>query len=298
MSETLLHAFREDEPQARAFAAALGVAPLFVETHVFDDGEIVPRTPAAARTVVVYRSLAQPNAKLVELMLACDAWRRAGVERLVLVAPYLCYMRQDAVFSPGEPLSQQVIGNLLGARFERIVTVDAHLHRTPRLEDVFPDVECDNLRGGDAIAAHLRGEALADDLLVLGPDSESAPWVDDLARRIGREGAVLSKTRHGDRHVSIALPEHVAVAGRPVLLLDDICTSGGTLATATRELRARGAAAVDVIVTHALFSAEAGARLTAAGLRRIRSCDSCPHPTNAIPLAALLADAVRKEWTS
>ncbi|KAF0172155.1 MAG: ribose-phosphate pyrophosphokinase [Alphaproteobacteria bacterium] len=298
MSDVSVHAFHDDILQAQAFADALGVAPLFVDTHVFDDGEIVPRTPAAARTVVVYRSLAQPNAKLVELLLACDAWRRAGVERLVLVAPYLCYMRQDAVFSPGEPLSQQVIGRLLGERFERIVTVDAHLHRTPRLEDVFPGVDCDNLRGADAIAAHLRAETLPENLLVLGPDVESAPWVEGLAHRIGREGAVLSKTRHGDHEVSIALPEDAAIAGRPVLLLDDICTSGGTLATATRELRARGATTVDAIVTHALFSPDAGARLAAAGLRSIRSCDSCPHPTNAISLAALLADAVRKEWTS
>lgn len=298
MNDVSLHAFPDDAPQAHAFAEALGVTPRFVNTHVFDDGEIAPRIPEASKTVVVYRSLAQPNGKLVELMLACDAWRRARVTRLVLVAPYLCYMRQDAVFSPGEPISQQVIGNLLGVRFERIVTVDAHLHRTPRLEDVFPDVQCDNLRGADAIAAHLGDETLPEDLLVLGPDVESAPWVSDLAHRLGREGAVLSKARHGDHHVSIALPEHIAVTGRPVLLLDDICTSGGTLATATRELIARGAEGVDAIVTHALFSPEAGARLSAAGLRSIRSCDSCQHPTNAISLAALLADAVRKEWTS
>jgi ribose-phosphate pyrophosphokinase len=298
VSDTSLHAFPDDAAQARALGEAIGVAPRFVKTHEFDDGEIAPRTPAATKTVVVYRSLAQPNSKLVELILACDAWRRAGVARLVLVAPYLCYMRQDTVFSPGEPLSQKVIGGLLGERFERIVTVDAHLHRTSRIEDVFPGLDCENLRGAEAISTHLCKEMLPGDLLVLGPDVESAPWVENLARRIGREWAVLSKRRRGDHDVSIALPGHVAIAGRPVLLLDDICTSGGTLATATRELLSRGASAVDAIVTHALYSQATGARLTAAGLRSIRSCDSCVHPSNAIPLAALLADAVRKEWDS
>jgi ribose-phosphate pyrophosphokinase len=297
VSGVCVHAFPDDALQANAFAQALGVTARLVATHVFDDGELAPRVPEAANTTIVYRSLARPNAKLVELLLACDAWRRAGAERLVLVAPYLCYMRQDAVFAPGKPVSQRVIGDLLGARFDRIVTVDAHLHRTPRLEDVFPGVACDNLRGADAIAAHLSNEALPQDLLVLGPDMESAPWVAELARRIDREGAVLSKTRRGDHDVSIALPEHVAVAGRPILLLDDICTSGGTLATATRALFARGARSVDAIVTHALFSEAAGAGLAVAGLGSVRSSDSCPHPTNAIPLAALLADAVRKEWT-
>ncbi|MBL8558092.1 MAG: ribose-phosphate diphosphokinase [Hyphomonadaceae bacterium] len=279
-------------------ADALGVEPQFVETHVFDDGEIVPRTPPATETVVVYRSLAQPNTRLIELVLSCDAWRRAGAKRLVLVAPYLCYMRQDAVFHPGEPVSQKVIGDILGARFDRIVTVDAHLHRTGRLEDVFVGVECANLRAAGGIAGHLRADTLPENLLVLGPDSESGPWVEALARHIGRDGAVLEKTRRSDHDVSVRLPDHVDVADRPVLLLDDICTSGGTLMAASEALYRRGAASVEAIVTHALFSPEVGARIAAAGVRRIRSCDSCPHPTNAIPLASVLADAVRTEWST
>ncbi|MDZ4776861.1 MAG: ribose-phosphate diphosphokinase [Alphaproteobacteria bacterium] len=297
MSNVSIHAFPDDAAAAQHFAAALGETASFVATHVFDDGEIAPRTPPSTKTVIVYRSLANPNAKLVELMLACDAWRRAGVERLVLVAPYLCYMRQDAVFASGEPLSQKVIGTLLGERFERIVTVDAHLHRTRRIDEVFVGVECENLHAADAIATHLRASSLPENLLVLGPDSESGPWVQDLARRISREGAVLSKERRGDHEVSVTLPDLIHIEGRPVLLLDDICTSGGTLATAARAILANGASSVDAIVTHALFGQEAAVRLGQAGVRTVQSSDSCVHPTNTIPLASLLADAVRKEWT-
>lgn len=297
MSEVCIHAFADEAAAAERFATALGVAPQFVVTHLFDDGEIAPRTPPAAKTVIVYRSLANPNARLVELMLACDAWRRGGAQRLVLVAPYLCYMRQDAAFAPGEPISQRVIGKLLGELFERIVTVDAHLHRTPRLEDVFVDIECENLHAADAIAAHLGAENLPGNLLVLGPDSEAAPWVEALAGRVGRACATLAKARLGDHDVVISLPDGIEISGRPILLVDDVCTSGGTLAAAARVLHARDAEVVDAIVTHALFSTTAAARLSAAGLRSIRSTDSCLHPTNAIPLATLLAEAVRKEWT-
>ena len=295
MTHVSLHAFPGDADEVGRLAAALGVDVRYVATHVFDDGEIAPRIAPSPGTVVVYRSLAQPNVKLVELLLACDAWRRAGARRLVLVAPYLCYMRQDALFAPGEPLSQRVIGDLLGERFDRIITVDAHLHRTPRLEDVFVGVVCANLSAADAIAAQVRADAPPPDMLMLGPDIESRPWVETLARQIGLEAGVLRKTRRSDHDVDIETGPELAIEGRPVLLLDDICTSGGTLVAASRAVLARGASSVEAIVTHALFSREVAATLTAAGIRRVRSCDSCRHPTNAIPLAATLAAALREE---
>mgnify|MGYP003454291736 CR=1 FL=1 len=108
---------------------------------------------------------------------------------------------------------------------------------------------------------------------------------------------MLSKVRRSDHDVRIKVPDTIKVEGRPVLLLDDICTSGGTLATAAHAVLAHGASSVDAIITHAIFGKEAIARLTQAGVRTIQSCDSCLHPTNAIPLASLLADAVRKEWS-
>ena len=74
------------------------------------------------------RSIAE---KLVALLLAVEALRRNGAKRLVLVAPYLCYMRQDIAFQPGEAISQKAIGGLLAGLVDRVITVDAHLHRTP-----------------------------------------------------------------------------------------------------------------------------------------------------------------------
>lgn len=295
MDRIALHAFPDEAAPASSLASALGLEMRFVQTHRFPDGEIAPQIPSPARTVIVYRSLSHPDAKLVELLLSVDAWRRAGVARLVLAAPYLCYMRQDAVFAPGQPLSQAVIGKLLAERFERVVTVDAHLHRTPRLEDVFVGAECANLSGAEAIAAHLALERLHEDLLIVGPDEESRPWVAALAARLGRECATFVKARASDRDVTVRIADDVRVRGRPILLLDDICSSGGTLEGAIRLLTGMGAAPVDVIVTHALHSDDTQQRLRAAGAASVRSCDSCLHVTNAIPLAPLLADALRGE---
>ncbi len=81
--------------------------------------------------------------------------------------------------------------------------------------------------------------------------------------------------------------------GRPIVLIDDICSSGGTLEAAIRLLSAHGGGPVDVAVAHALFSAEASRRLIMAGARRLISTDSCPHTTNTVPLAPLIARTLK-----
>ena len=92
-----------------------------------------------ASTAILYVPLDQPNEKIVSVLFATEALRRNGAERVVLVAPYLCYMRQDAAFQEGEAISQRVIGHLFAGIFDRIVTVDAHLHRTAKLLKCFSE---------------------------------------------------------------------------------------------------------------------------------------------------------------
>ncbi|ACG76876.1 phosphoribosylpyrophosphate synthetase [Phenylobacterium zucineum HLK1] len=287
----VVHAFADEEAPASRLAAALGVPLRLVDVHAFPDGETLPRVPETAPTVIVYRSLDRPNPKLMPLMLACDAWRRAGAQRLVLVAPYLCYMRQDTVFEPGQSLSRDVIGALLGARFDRIVTVNPHLHRTSDLSAVF-GCDADALSAAEDLARTLGGDG---EPVVVGPDVESAPWAADVAGFLGAPSLTLAKRRRGDREVELSVPDPAMVAGRRAILVDDICSSGATLALAARRLVAAGAASVEIAVTHALFEPSADARLRAAGVQRIVSTDSCPHPTNAVALAPLLAVALAGE---
>lgn len=292
--DVVLHAFADEAGPARALAQALGIDCRFVDVHVFPDGEVLPTVPGAARTTIVYRSLAHPDSRLIPLLLACDAWRRAGAARLVLAAPYLCYLRQDAVFSPGQPMSQQVIGDLLGARFDRIVTVDAHLHRTASIGRVFPQTAATDLAAAPAVAGWLAGRPRRPDLVV-GPDTEAEPWVRQVAGPLGAPYRLFSKTRLGDAEVRLVLENAADVAGRDVALVDDICSSGGTLVRAAAMLKAAGARDIVVCVTHALFGTAVEDRLRAAGATSVVSTDAVIHPTNAIGLAPLLADALRAE---
>jgi ribose-phosphate pyrophosphokinase len=284
-----LLAFPDEAAAAGRLAEALGVELGLIEVHDFPDGESLPTVPGAERTTVIYRSLDRPNPKLMPLLLAADAARRAGAERVVLVCPYLCYLRQDAVFAPGEPVSRDVICGLLGRAFDRVVTVDAHLHRTKDLSAAM-GVPADDLSAAGPLAEALGGSAV-----VIGPDRESAPWAQRIADRLGGELVVFDKVRGGDRRVSLNAPDLSVVKGRRVVIVDDVASSGSTLIAATEQLKQAGAASVEVGVVHALFGAEDAEKLTAAGVERVVSTDSVAHPTNAAPLAGLLAEALREE---
>jgi|JI7StandDraft_1071085.scaffolds.fasta_scaffold00124_34 ribose-phosphate pyrophosphokinase len=289
----ILHAFRDQAAEAQRLALALRVPLAFVDVHTFPDGEVLPRIPPAASTTIVYRSLNQPNARLVELLLSVDAWRSNGVERLVLVAPYLPYMRQDLAFRSGEPVSQRVLAGLLGDAFDQIVTVDPHLHRTPSLEALFPNCECVQLYGADALVSRLRTSPPPPETLVVGPDVESRPWVTRIAEPLGLDHATYRKVRRGDADVEIESPSGLAIAGRPILLVDDICSTGGTLRKATTILRSSGAASITVFVTHMLGDATVAESVLRAGATRIISTDSCAGPTSEIYLADLVAQSLR-----
>lgn len=288
---TVVHAFEDEAEPARRLAAELGVAFGQVVLHRFPDGEALPTVSGVGDTVLVYRSLDRPDPKLMPLFLACDAWRRAGARRLILVAPYLSYLRQDAVFAPGQPLSRDVVGGLLGPRFDRIVTVDPHLHRTADLSASW-NTKVTVLSAAPILAMALRDVAAP---LVVGPDEESGAWASALGQALGAPHVTLSKERRGDRVVSLTLPEGLDVRGRSTVLVDDVASSGVTLERAARRLAEAGAASVDIAVTHALLDDEALERLEQAGVRRIVWTDSCRHGSSGAPLAGLLAAALGDE---
>ena len=288
MNTLLLHI--GPDPAAIALATELGLRHASIARHLFLDGEIKLRlpTPLPPRVILV-RSLDHPNDKLVELLLVARTARQLGARELVLVAPYLAYMRQDMAFAPGEAVSQRVIGDFLAREFDAVVTVDPHLHRTDTLVTAVPARQALALSAAPAIGAYLA--ARGGRPVLIGPDAESEQWVAQVAAAAGLEHHVCHKTRFGDREVEVGLAE-VDLAGRHCVILDDVASTGRTVAACARLLRQRGAAQVDVAVTHALFVGDALAELARAGVSDVLSTDSIAHPSNRIALAPLLAAAV------
>lgn len=285
----LLH-FADQSAAALSLAAQAGLQPVAVERHRFPDGEVRIQLPARLpERVVVYRSLHDPNEKLVELLLVAENARVLGARHLTLVTPYLAYMRQDMAFHPGEAVSQRIVGRFLGTLFDAAITVDPHLHRVATLGEAIPLRDAIALSAAPALADHI--VARRQQPLLVGPDEESAQWVAQAAARHGLDHLICRKVRRGDRDVSVELPPG-PVAGRTVVIMDDMGSTGNTLAAAARLVRAAGAASIDAAVTHALFAAEAVKTARDAGVNEIWSADSVAHPTNCIALAPILSAAL------
>ncbi|HFC53322.1 MAG TPA: ribose-phosphate diphosphokinase [Gammaproteobacteria bacterium] len=289
---SLLLGFPEYREQARRLADAAGMAFHCVEIHHFPDGESRVRLPEKLPPhVTLCRSLHRPNEKLIELLLAATTARRLGARRVSLVAPYLCYMRQDKEFRPGEAISQRIIGELLAGMLDDLITVDPHLHRIRHLRQAVP-VKCAiTLSATGAMARWLSGRV--EDPLLIGPDEESLQWVSAIARHEALDYCVAKKVRRGDRDVRVTLPEG-SYGGRNIVLVDDVVSTGRTLEAAAAGLAPQRPASISVLVTHALFTEEAWSALRRAGVEQIWSCDTIPHPSNRIRLAELMGQAVRK----
>ena len=284
--------FSDYEQQGRRLAEALDRPFELIHVHRFPDGESKVTVPAELpEQVIVCRSLNRPNDKLLELMLATETLRQHGAREITLVAPYLCYMRQDIAFHPGEAVSQLIVGRFLSRLVDAVITVDPHLHRIDRLDQAVPGIPAMALSCAPAMAGFLGKQSQTP--MLIGPDGESEQWVRAIAEPAGLDYAVATKERLGDRHVRVSLPPN-GYGGREIVLVDDMTSTGQTLVEVATELKARGAGPIHCLVTHALHEEAATERLRGAGIEKIWSSDSITHPSNAVRLDRLLAQAVRE----
>ena len=289
MSAVIL-AFADSMAAADRLGASLDLPVRDVAVHRFPDKEALVRIPASAQSVILYRSLDDPDRKLIELLLAASAARDSGAERVILVAPYLAYMRQDKAFHPGEAVSQKVIGGLLASHFDALLTVDPHLHRVATLSEAIPAISAISLSAAPLLTALIDA---GDNPIIIGPDSESRQWTEAIARPLGLETLVATKQRLSDRQVSLTIPDVEHARGRRAIIVDDMISSGRTLVEAAKLLRQAGATSIEAIATHCLAHPDDLAFMAAHGIARIASSDSIDGPTSKAALAPLLAHAMR-----
>ncbi|HLT77532.1 MAG TPA: ribose-phosphate pyrophosphokinase [Ferrovibrio sp.] len=284
-------------PGNEDFAARLAGFPGFelgrLDLHRFPDGESLIRilSNVTDRDVALVCTLANPDPQFLPLIFAADACRDLGCARVTLVAPYLAYMRQDRQFRQGEAVTSRSFARLISKRFDQLITVDPHLHRYASLADIYRITTC-AIPSAPVIATWIADSVPAP--VIVGPDEESRQWVADVADRCGAPFFVLSKSRKGDREVEIALPDVGEFRDRQPVLIDDIVSTGHTAAEAAARLVAAGFRKPVCAVVHAIFAEGAFDRLRAA-MTRVVSTDTVPHGSNAMSVAALVANAIRSE---
>ena len=280
-------------------ARALGAIEAPVYHKVFPDGELYVRIVEPGivkREVVVVVSTLYPDqaSNLLKTLLLVDAAKRAEARRVIATLPYLAYSRQDKVFLPGEPVSAcLVLKALRSAGADALVTVDMHNPHT---------LEC---FGGDAVNLLVSDILLKHAIegmespIVIAPDKGAFERAKYAATALGLELDLLVKERDRVTGAVSYRPCGVRVQGRDVVIVDDIISTGGTIAEAARILYEAGARNVVVAATHGLLVGEALSKMESAGVRRVVLADTLllrhSHPLiKCVDVTERISEALKK----
>ncbi|NLL95374.1 MAG: ribose-phosphate diphosphokinase [Thermoplasmatales archaeon] len=272
---------------AKELASLLGCAYVQAATTRFPDGECYTRidSPALEDDVVIVQNT-YPDGNLIEMFLLQDAVKRMGAKSIVLVIPYFGYARQDRVFRPGEPESAKVMSQRLDMLADGVITVDIHK------PDVLRFFTCPtrDLRAAGPIADYFSERGGID--IVLAPDLGAAGRAADVGTRMGKPHDYLEKVRISGTEVRVK-PAEIDVAGKNILIVDDIIATGGTIIAATSQLKEEGAASVTVACTHGVFVSNALERLTGSLLDGVLCCNTLENEVSHISVAPIIADTLR-----
>jgi ribose-phosphate pyrophosphokinase len=279
----------------RDLAHQMKAQVLEFETRRFPDGERYVKLNGACKgkTVgIVQSTYKEPDELLMEFVMLADAAHGDGASEVIGIFPYLAYLRQDARFHHGEALSSQVFARLIkSSDISKLITVDPHLHRIHDLGQLF-GIPTENLSAMPAMAAYLAEHAKLSDPVVVAPDEEASQWASKVASRLNAEYTIARKVRLGDETVDIEFQGR-KMRNRDVVIVDDIVSTGGTVAKMAVALKKLSAGRITVLVTHGLFTPGAYHRIRTSGVEDVIATDSVPNEYAFVHVAPIIAKSLR-----
>ena len=267
----------------------------------FSDGEIAVEIVENVRgqDVFVLQSTCAPtNDNLMELVVMCDALRRASASRITAVVPYFGYARQDRrPRSARVPITAKVVADIMvGVGIDRVLTVDLH---ADQIQGFF-DVAVDNIYATPVMLNDIRRNQ-PKDVVVVSPDIGGVVRARAMAKQIDSDLAIIDKRRPAANQAEV-MNIIGEVSGRTCLIVDDIVDTAGTLCNAAKALKEQGAKAVVAYCTHPVLSGRALENLNDSALDELVVTDSIPVPAaimdtgrvRVITIAKLLGEALRR----
>lgn len=255
-----------------------------ITQHQFPDEETVIQIDSnvAECDIIFITSLDKPNTKLLPLLLAAETARELGAKKIILIAPYLAYMRQDKQFQSGQGITSKYFAKVISSYFDELITFDPHLHRWHSLNDIY-SIPTKILHATDNIA-HWIHENIQKPVLI-GPDVESAQWVEDIAKKSNAPFLILEKTRKGDRSVEISIPNIELYREFTPILIDDIISTGMTMIGTVKHLQSLKMKPPICIGVHAVFAGSSYQDLLAAPVEKIVTSNTIQHKSNGIDIS-------------
>ncbi len=282
------------EKIAEKFGSPLGK----ITIQRFSDGEIQPVFNESIRGDVVFlvQSTCSPVENLMELLLMIDAARRASADKVIAVIPYYGYARQDRKDKPRVAIGSKLVANMLtAAGADRVITMDLH---APQIQGYF-DIPVDHLDSSAIFIPYIEQLNL-ENLTFAAPDVGSANRIREIATYFNAEMVICDK--HRKRANEIASMVVIGdVTDRNVVLIDDICDTGGTLTKSAKLLLEKGARSVRALCTHPVFSGNAYENIANSVLKEMVVCDTIPVKQNVekikiLSVSGLFAVAIKNAF--
>ncbi len=250
-----------------------------MEIERFPDGECRVRIdiPKETKEVIIIQST-HPDDKIVELFLLQDALREA--ERIVTIAPYYGYARQDKKFLDGEAVGARKMAELIQEGCDEFVTVDPHKKEIMNFFDI-PASYCSAV---PLIAEHIKEKDID---MVIAPDEGALGMAEEAAKIIGCGYDYFEKKRLSGKEVKMEMKK-MSIHGN-ILIIDDIISTGGTMVKAIKNIKRQGAKKIFAACTHGLFVGKAIERMKKAGCDEILATDTVESNYSRISVAPAIA---------
>ena len=251
-------------------------------------------------TYVVQSTCPPVNQNMMELFIMIDALRRASANRITAVLPFYGYARQDRKDQPRVPISAKLVANLLvSAGANRVLTVDLHAQQIQG----FFDIPVDHLYAAPVMFDYLKTMDLGEQIAVVSPDVGGIKMAHAYSQLLHADLAIVAKRRMSDTEI-----ETVSVIGKvrdkTVVLVDDLTETAGTLVSAAKILRRRGAKRIIAVVSHAVLNDLGIKRLRKSNIDELITTDTVPRPPiegvkfTTCSVAGLLGEAIKRIHTN